>query len=321
MGLIVKRLILQKEDFIILAQKYAQNKCSISEKEAVESFFQKQTEKEQNTIIHSLTEEKRDAILHKIKGKINKPKRILRPLIFRVAKIAAVAIIFLGITFIINQSLSTVIQSASKGEMKTLLLPDGSQIILNANSSITYSTDFKNNRKLHLKGEAYFKVVKNPKKPFIVETAQFKTKVLGTSFTIRAYENYSNTIGVLSGKVEVSSVENPDHKVYLTKNQKLLFSKSPLPLVANNSSEDFLAWTKNIIVLKNTTLGETAEILRNKFNVTIHFDNQELEKLRISGKFKNENITTILKTIADVKQLKIDFQTQNKIFIRKKTKK
>jgi len=313
---------LQKEDFITLAQKYAQNKCSLSEKEAVESFFEKQTEKEQNTIILSLTNDKRNAILHKIKAEINKPKAKLRTLYSKVAKIAAITIVLLSVTFLVTRSSTNniITQSAAKGEIKTLLLPDGSKLILNANSSITYSTDFKNNRKVHLKGEAFFKVVRNPKKPFTVETTQFKIKVLGTSFTIRAYQNYSNTISVLSGKVEVNSKENPKEKIWLTKNQQLSFSKSQLPIRTNDSERDFLAWTKNIVILENTTLGETAEILKNKFKVTILFENTELEKLRITGKFKNENITTILKTIAEVKQLEIHFQTTNKIFIRKKPK-
>lgn len=313
---------MQKEDFIALAQKYAQNKCSLSEKEAVESFFEKQTEKEQNIIILSLTNEKRNAILHQINARIIKPKGKVRKLYSKTAKIAAIALLVLGITFFITESTSKklITQSAALGEIKTLLLPDGSKLILNANSSITYSTDFKNNRKLNLKGEAYFKVVRNPNKPFIIETAQFKIKVLGTSFTIRAYKNYDNTIRVLSGKVEVNSKGNPNEKVFLTKNQGLSFSKSQLPVLTNDSQRDFMAWTKNIVVLENTTLGETAEILRNKFKVTILFDNPELEQLRITGKFKNENSTTILKTIGEVKQLEILFQTPNKIFIREKPK-
>lgn len=314
---------MQKEDFLALAQKYAQNKCTLSEKEAVETFFFKQTEKEQNIIILSLTQEKRNAILHKINTTINKPKGKLQKRYSNIGKIAAIALLFIGISFVITQSTSTnrITQSAAKGEIKTLFLPDGSQLVLNGNSSVTYATNFKNNRKLDLKGEAYFKVVRNPKSPFTVETPQFKIKVLGTSFTISAYENYPNTIRVLSGKVTVNSKENPNHNVLLTKNQQLRFHTSQLPLLTNNTREDFLAWTKNIIVLENTSLGETAAILRNKFNVTILFEHPELEQLRITGKFKNENITTILNSIAEVKQLEIHVQNQNTIFIREKPKK
>ena len=314
---------MQKEDFIALAQKYAQKKCSLSEKDAVETFFQKQTEKEQNTIISSLTEEKRNAILHKINVKISKPKAKLQALYFNTAKIAAIGIVLLGFTFLINQltSKNLITQYAAKGEIKKLFLPDGSQLILNSNSSVTYSSDFENNRQLNLKGEAYFKVIKNPKKPFTVETTQFKIKVLGTSFTVKAYANYGNTVSVLSGKVKVNSKGNSDKNFFLTKNQQLRFPKSQLPQLSKNSSEDFMAWTKNIVLLENTSLGETAEILRNKFNVSILFENPELEQLRISGKFKYETLATILNSIAEVKQLDIHFQTQNKIFIREKPKK
>lgn len=323
MGLIVKRPVLQKEDFIALAQKYAQKNCSLSEKEAVETFFLKQMEKEKNTTILSLNEEKRNSILHKINTKINKPKAKLRNLYYKTAAIAAIAVVLLGIPFLITQSTTknSITQSASKGEIKKLILPDGSQLILNANSSVTYLSDFENNRKLKLKGEAYFEVVKNPKSPFTVETTQFNIKVLGTSFTIKAYPKYPNTIKVLTGKVAVHDKVNPDTNILLIKNQQLLFTKKQLPLLTNNYQEDFLAWTKNIIVLKNTSLGETAEILENRFNVTIEFDNSEIEQLGISGKFKDENITTILESIAEVKQLEIDFQTPNKIFIREKPKK
>lgn len=309
---------MQKEEFIKLALKYAKNKCSLSEREVVETFYLKQTEREQNTIIFSMTEEKRKAILQKIDLEINKPKEKLRSLYFKMIQIAAIAIIVLAIPLIIIQSTSKSLltRSAAKGEIKTLFLPDGSQLILNANSSVTYSNDFKDNRNLVLKGEAYFKVVRNPKSPFTIETPQFTTQVLGTSFTIKAYDNYPNTISVISGKVKVNSMENPNQNIFLIKNQQVLFQKSHTPQLSNNSSEDFLAWTKNIVVLKNTSLGEAAEILRNKFNVTIIFDNPELQKLRISGKFKDETLNTILSTIAEVKQLKIHFQTPNKIYIR-----
>jgi ferric-dicitrate binding protein FerR (iron transport regulator) len=311
---------LQKENFIALSHKYVQNKCSLSEKEAVEIFFLRQKERQQNIIILSLNEEKRNTILQKIKTEINKPKKKIRSLYFKIIQIAAIAIIVLAIPLLITRSTSKslITQSAAKGEIKTLFLPDGSQLILNSNSSITYSNDFKDNRKLVLKGEAYFKVVRNPNSPFTIETPQFITKVLGTSFTIKAYANYPSTISVLSGKVKVNSIENPNQSIFLTKNQQLLFQKSQVPQLLNDSREDFLAWTKNIVVLKNTSLGETAEILRNKFNVTILFDNPKLEQLRISGKFKDENISTILKSIAEVKQLEINFQTPNKIHIRVK---
>jgi len=312
---------LQKEDFIPLAQKYAQNKCSLSEKEVVEIFFQKRIEDEENSTI-LFTEEKRKAILDCINAKISKPKGVLRALYFKTATIAAIGIALIGIVFLFNpeQNHRTIIQSTAKGEQKKLLLPDGSQILLNANSSLSYSSDFKTNRNLILSGEAYFKVVKNPNRPFIVKSEQFETKVIGTSFTIKAYKNQSNEIKVLTGIVEVNSTENTSWKFILTKNQQLKFSKSMLPVQSFATNEDFLAWTKNTLIFTNSTLGEAAETLENKFNVSIIFDSHDLRELRITGKFKKENLNNILQSIAVVKQLEIEFITQNQIYIREKKK-
>lgn len=312
---------MQKEDFIPLAQKYAQNKCSLSEKEVVEIFFQKRIEDEENSTI-LFTEEKRKAILDCINAKISKPKGVLRALYFKTATIAAIVIALIGIVFLFNpeQNHRTIIQSTAKGEQKKLLLPDGSQILLNANSSLSYSSDFKTNRNLILSGEAYFKVVKNPNRPFIVKSEQFETKVIGTSFTIKAYKNQSNEIKVLTGIVEVNSTENTSWKFILTKNQQLKFSKSMLPVQSFATNEDFLAWTKNTLIFTNSTLGEAAETLENKFNVSIIFDSHDLRELRITGKFKKENLNNILQSIAVVKQLEIEFITENQIYIREKNK-
>lgn len=312
---------MQKEDFIPLAQKYAQNKCSLSEKEVVEIFFQKRIEDEENSTI-LFTEEKRKAILDCINAKISKPKGVLRALYFKTATIAAIGIALIGIVFLFNpeQNHRTIIQSTAKGEQKKLLLPDGSQILLNANSSLSYSSDFKTNRNLILSGEAYFKVVKNPNRPFIVKSEQFETKVIGTSFTIKAYKNQSNEIKVLTGIVEVNSTENTSWKFILTKNQQLKFSKSMLPVQSFATNEDFLAWTKNTLIFTNSTLGEAAETLENKFNVSIIFDSHDLRELRITGKFKKENLNNILQSIAVVKQLEIEFITENQIYIREKNK-
>ncbi|MBG6062994.1 ferric-dicitrate binding protein FerR (iron transport regulator) [Flavobacterium sp. CG_9.1] len=312
---------MQKEDFISFAQKYAQNKCSLSEKEAVEIFFQKRIEEEENTTI-LFSEEKRKVILDRINAKISKPKGVLRALYFKTATIAAIGIALIGMVFLFNpgQNHRTIIQSTAKGEQKTLLLPDGSQILLNANSSLSYSSDFKTNRNIILSGEAYFKVVKNPNRPFIVKSEQFETKVVGTSFTIKAYKNQSNQIKVLTGIVEVNSTENTYWKFILTKNQQLKFSKSMLPVQSFATNEDFLAWTKNTLIFTNSTLGEAAETLENKFNVSIIFDSHDLRELRITGKFKKENLNNILQSIAVVKQLEIEFITQNQIYIREKNK-
>lgn len=312
---------MKKEQLIKLADKYSKNNCTEAEKEVVELFFQKLQKKGKDLPI-DLSEEKRDELFLKLTAEINKSNFRLRNLIYKVSKIAAVALFFIGIPlatiFYGSEKNETVNHLTAKSEIKNILLPDGSQVILNANSSISYSEDFKQNRKLKLTGEAFFKVVKNPKSPFVVETSQFKTKVLGTSFNVKAYSNTINTVSVVTGKVEVNSKENLAWKSTLIKNQWISIKKQEAPQLSNDDAKDFNAWTKNILIFQNSSLRETAITLENQFDVTIVFEKQELEELRITGKFKEENLNNILNSIALVKQLEIQFLTKNKIYVRKK---
>lgn len=312
---------MKKDQLIKLADKYSKNNCTEAEKEVVELFFQK-LQKNGKDLPIDLSEEKRDELFLKITTEISNSNFRVRNLFYKISKIAAVAVLFISIPlatiFYGTGKNETINQMTAKSEIKNILLPDGSQVILNANSSISYSEDFKQNRNLKLIGEAFFKVVKNPKSPFVVETSQFKTKVLGTSFNVKAYPNTINTVSVVTGKVEVNSKENLAWKSILIKNQWLSIKKQEAPQLSNDDAKDFNAWTKNILIFQNSSLRETAITLENQFDVTILFEKQELEELRITGKFKEENLNNILNSIALVKQLEIQFLTKNKIYVRKK---
>ena len=118
--------------------------------------------------------------------------------------------------------------------------------------------------------------------------------------------------------MEVNSKENLAWKSILIKNQWISIKKQEVPQLSNDDAKDFNAWTKNILIFQNSSLRETAITLENQFNVTIVFEKQELGELRITGKFKEENLNNILNSIALVKQLDIQFLTKNKIYVRKK---
>ncbi len=309
---------MQKEEFIQLAKKYAQNKASLGEKWVVEEFFKKLQDNSQ-IITYNFTEVKRDFLLKRINSIIDKPKNRLSRLYSITLKIAAIAIILLGSSLLANYLINNgnISQVAAKGEKKTILLPDGSLVFLNSNSNISYSKNFKNKRELKLSGEAYFEVKKNPEKPFLVETDQIKTRVLGTSFNIKAYKNSQTKVSVNTGKVEVD-IKEISRKIILVKNQQLSLMNTSEPLLSKDNSENFSAWTKNTIVLNNTSLGEASKILENWYDIEINFASKDLQKLKITGKFKDEKLINILKSIAVVKQLEIDFLTENQILIREK---
>ena len=307
---------MKKENFLLLAKKYEEGTCTPEEKMVVETFFDKMQE-EASDIENNISDEKGNEILNKILLELQvKPKKYT----FKKAlKVAAVLITGLTIAFTAAQFTfkpAAITQITAKGEKKEIFLEDGSVIVLNSNSSVTYPEEFESARNIALDGQAYFKVFRDVKRPFVVQTHDVKVRVLGTSFDIDSYKHHDTKVSVITGKVEVTSPTGK--KVQITKNQQAdLINNSDLQISTENS-EDKIAWISNTIILKNTKLSETVKIIENWYNVDIVIEDQELNNLTISGKFKEEKLENVLESIAYLKQLKINYTTKNQITIRKK---
>jgi ferric-dicitrate binding protein FerR (iron transport regulator) len=119
----------------------------------------------------------------------------------------------------------------TSGKPQSIPLEDGSVVVLKKNSSISFPEHFgKKNRLVFLHGEAFFQIKRNPAKPFIVSTGTLMTKVLGTSFNVKSYDESSSVeVQVKTGRVSV--YEGADNKtvnrngVILTPNQQIIFDK------------------------------------------------------------------------------------------------
>ncbi|MDT0678633.1 FecR family protein [Autumnicola musiva] len=310
---------MHKEDFIRLSKKYSENRCNAQEKKIVEEVLDKLEEKSKNNL-PDLSDDRKEKMLFNILNNIETSKPNFNNRFLKKMAIAAVFSIMIGAAFWISlmQASKPITRFAGKGEKKEFLLEDGSIVTLNSNSSITYFENFKDKRDINLKGEAFFKVARNPSKPFTITTGQVKTSVLGTSFNINAYNYNQVKVSVNTGKVKVESNKNKQ-RALLSKDEQVLFEKGRKHKITQGLSADFNAWTRNIILLNNTSLAETAKILENWYDIKIEFEQESLGELRISGKFKEQEIKSILESIAYVKSLEIDTTNQNHIRIRRKT--
>ncbi|WP_315815721.1 FecR family protein [Paraflavitalea speifideaquila] len=186
----------------------------------------------------------------------------------------------------------------------TIALPDGSSLSLSPGSRIGYGNQFDSSvtRDVYLSGEAFFEVTKNPDRPFRVFANEIVTKVLGTSFTVRSFEN-DTTIQVIvrTGKVTVYSqaITNTrrsatDHKpgeVILTPNQQLVYEKTghkfqkvllddPL-LIVPRVSEQKMEYEDAPVVKVFNELGKA-------YGIGIVYDNELLEKCTVTADLKSE---------------------------------
>ncbi|WP_179351299.1 FecR family protein [Winogradskyella vidalii] len=306
---------MKKKEFIKLVDKYADGNSTPKETELVESFFDEQ---QVENDITNIIEHRQTAIFDTIQKQLPKEKQtssFSSSIYLKVAAVAAVVVIcFLSFQFISQPT--TISHIAAKGEKKEVILHDGSVVTLNANSSISYSSDFTTNRNVKLKGQAFFKVKRDTLYPFTVNTDQIGVEVLGTSFDVNTNSYSVPTVSVVSGVVKVSDNQNSANNVIIRKNEQVVFNDNKL--VSTKTDDDIdVAWTKNTIHLQNSTLRETRNILENWYNIKIDFEDKELEELTISGKYKNEKIENIIKSIALLKGLEIDTLTTKHILIRK----
>ena len=101
---------------------------------------------------------------------------------------------------------------------------------LNADSKLTYDENFRGDyREVSLEGEAFFDVVKDKTRPFIIHTKTLDIRVLGTAFNVSAYESEKNTeTALFRGSVEVTLHNNPEKKIVLKPNEKLMVNNKSL---------------------------------------------------------------------------------------------
>jgi len=168
----------------------------------------------------------------------------------------------------------------SPGQQDTLLLADGSRVILDAGSSFRYPPDFTGlEREVHLTGEGYFKVEHSPQ-PFTVHAAQGRIEVLGTAFNVRAWGEYREVlVYVKSGTVRFGSDYDPagTARVILHEDHFSTLAPSGAPAEpARAEPEDHLDWMSGIISFDNVPLREIRFHLERIYNTNLIFDDESL---------------------------------------------
>lgn len=142
------------------------------------------------------------------------------------------------------------IVKAGQGDKATVELPDGTNVILNSASQLSYLNNFgKKVRKVQLDGEAYFKVAHDEKRTFIVQVGDLEVKVLGTSFNVSGYEDAKEvTVVLLEGEVGVYA-EDTSH--VLKPGDKIVYNKVTHKITTTQvHPEDYIEWTKGNVCLK-----------------------------------------------------------------------
>lgn len=160
-----------------------------------------------------------------------------------------------------------------------LILEDGTEVYLNAGSSITFPTKFETNkREVELEGEAYFKVAKNPKKLFLVKTSYFTTQVLGTEFNIKAYKSQHPNVTLVEGKIQVWSSEK-NEVVILHPGQTASPSDGKFD-VREIDPMNYTAWKDGFFYFEEGRLEDIMTEIARWYNIDVNYENSGLKDLK-----------------------------------------
>ncbi len=209
------------------------------------------------------------------------------------------------------------------GEQRTVTLPDGSQVRLNGNTTLTYPNNWADvaDREVWLEGEAFFIVAKKPTSAghlkFITHTPNLDIAVVGTQFNVNTRRG--NTLVVLAeGKIELSKPNDQKARVILMKPGDLAMAQVGIEQVDVKPAKPKLhtAWTKHQFSFDNTALRDIAQQLTDTWGTTLIFEDNDLAERRFTGNLSSQDLETLITTLAATFNLQAD-QDGNRIYLRR----
>ena len=225
--------------------------------------------------------------------------------------------------WVINKTVDNGKVIAHKGTKTRTILPDGSTVWLNAGSRIEYLPGFTDKtREVTLYGEAYFDIIKQPDRPFIVHAGGINIRVLGTAFNVKSYPD-EKTIEttLIRGLVQITRTNDTKQEpIYLHPHQKIVLPVSnnevqstqtapvknetgatpeklnTLPAVSyldsskNEAEYTETAWIYNRLLFRGDNFEDLAKKMERWYNISIQFEDEQAKKLTFNGSIENETV-------------------------------
>lgn len=196
--------------------------------------------------------------------------------------------------------------STPAGGFYNLTLSDGTHVMLNAATELTYSSVFaKNERKVYLNGEAFFMVSKEKDRPFIVATKAGEVTVLGTHFDVKAYDQESMTTSLVEGAVKVKSNSTTKVKMLRPGNQALINEEGDMRLVEDGDVLMASAWRTGLFYFSDAGIKDVMSEVGRWYGVQVVYTSEQLPKRLLTGSFDRkltlEELIKVLQKVAKVK--------------------
>jgi len=203
-------------------------------------------------------------------------------------------------------------KSTQAGEKLQVTLKDGTKVWMNAVTEIQFPEAFDSlERRIILKGEAYFEVERDSLRPFIVETNGLSTTALGTSFNISTKSQEQINISLLTGKVKISSTSNPED-VYLEPGKELNYNlANQKQTVRTFDTYRVLAWKEGALLFMDATLATVVTQLEEWYGVKIKIQNGGNIHWKYTAVYRNQSLEDVLNSISYTQQFDYTLEGKN----------
>lgn len=316
-------------DFLILLNKFIEGNCSPEEEELILKWYNDVGNKRRLHLPEEQVPLIEEKLLNRILSKIQEDKRAIQPrnnsqfLLYRVAAaVAFLAVIGTGIFFFNQKELIEPVKTTSVARaddlihitntdksVRHVILKDGSEVTLQPKSEIRFPSVFNGKqREVYLTGEAFFEIKKAPEQPFIVFANQVVTKVLGTSFSIKAYQNEAEiTVSVRTGKVSVYTQSDDSQKeiseeTILTPNQQAIYDKERKHVFKQLVLEPQIILSKPTLFdmkYEEAPVIKIFQVLEENYGIDIVYDENILSGCSLTTLMNNEGLFERIKIICE----------------------
>lgn len=258
---------------------------------------------------HRISEDARDKAKQRLLARIEENEKVRRIKIIRMHEFMRYAAVFVGIlilsvfaySYFDNKDGDMQMFATVAGETKQLVLPDGSKVWLNENTTLKYPESFDDDvRMLYLNGEAYFEVTSNKHKPFVVKGSTMRIEVLGTKFNFKNSETCRIAeASLLEGEIRASGNAN-EGLITLSPGQKVELNASTKQMMVSNTDAEIDAiWHNDIVQLTNANIYDIALLLEKIYKVNIVVSPEINKTNTYSGALqKKKNIKEVLEILS-----------------------
>ena len=203
--------------------------------------------------------------------------------------------------------------STPRGMDFKVILSDGSEVWLNAESSLEFPSAFTSKeRRVNLKGEAYFKVARNEECPFIVTTDKMQVRVLGTEFNFRSYVSELSHVSLVSGSVEVYTPDGKASEVTLKPGQDACLDSSGQIQVREIDTYSVCQWVNGFFYFDNSPLVDILRELGRWYNLGVVFRSSDLmeQKIHFSAS-RSDEIALTLENLNRLRKVHVSLEGNN----------